>query len=147
MSLKTYKFSTVDEMNQFLAGTVCGGKDLGPVVYGLVGKTAKFTQPAAATCTFVEGAQGDGGLTLAEVKAQLEGAVSGLTVGWVGTKLTLNGGSTGVAFDVSTGLNVLGFSNKDQGAVLAYNAPDGAPPRLIAAFGYGTQMAVVVEET
>jgi hypothetical protein len=149
MALKTYKFNSLDEMNRFLAGTLVG-KPLPSVVYGLVGTKVKFVQPDAVEYTFVEGDRADGGLTFAEIKSQLEGAVSGLLVtqvdrGIAFTSVTAAGVELAEPGDPK-GHALLGFSDEGGSKTLVYGAPGTPAPCLVQAFGVGTQIAVIVEE-
>ncbi len=150
MALKTYKFNSLDEMNRFLAGTLVGKKLPGPVIYGLVGTKVKFVQPAAAQHTFVAGSRSDGGLLVSEIKAQLEGTVTGLVVTQVdgGIAFTSSSGA-GVELvepDAPKGAALLGFSDEGAAKTLVYAAP-GTAPCIVQAFGVGTGIAVIVEES
>lgn len=149
MALKTYKFNSLDEMNRFLVGTLVGRPLGGSVVYGLVGTKVKFAQPSAAQHTFVAGARTDGGLTLAEVKSQLEGAVGDLVVTQVNGGIAFTSSSdAGVELvepDAPKGHALLGFSDEGAAKTLVYGATTA--PRVVQVFGVGTQLGVLVEES
>jgi hypothetical protein len=79
-ALKLRKFSNVEEVQFFLDGGILGGGKTVGGVYGLVGESITFTTPSA-TVTFVQGADVQNNtLTFAEIKAQIEAAITGSRV-------------------------------------------------------------------
>jgi hypothetical protein len=117
--LVTRKFNHLEDLNIFLAGGLISGADVvggQEGVYGipgLIGLTLKFTQPATATVTFIAGTGTDPSrLTYADLKAQIEGAVTGLSVQQLNRKLVFieSTPTNGVTIDhTGTATKLLGF--------------------------------------
>jgi len=78
MAFRVYKFRDIFEFEHHLNGGViaCSVRN---GIAGLEGKTLQFTKPTAATCTF--GSPSNGLVhSFADIKSQIESAVSGLLV-------------------------------------------------------------------
>ena len=140
--IKINKFTTIDELQYFLAGGIFGSSagvqprpGGGPGIPNIVGKTLTFLAPAG-TVTFVAGANPNGFLTLKEIKAQLEAAIPTLVLrptfegGRLGiiqatptTGVTLKGDGT-----VATNANVfLGFDSSNDTVGKVYGSPYAGP--------------------
>lgn len=79
-ALKLRKFSNIEEAQFFLDGGIIGGGKTVGGVYGLVGKDIEFSSPAASV-TFVQGVDKQNNtLTFAEIKTQIETAITGSRV-------------------------------------------------------------------
>jgi hypothetical protein len=113
-AFKVRKFRDVTELEFFLNGGVYGGSGTMGGVTGLVGKDLLFTSPSATTCTFVAGAD-PLTLTFAEIKTQIEAAMTTLKVIPVGPNgclgLIEKTPSSGVALKADAALTkqLLGF--------------------------------------
>lgn len=146
MSLRVYKFRSVDEMELHLRGGVVGGKKIMPGLYGLVGLTLIFAQPDAETCTFVAGARSDGFLTFAEIKSQIEGAIDDLTVTQKDSFLVLiPETSAGVEITGGTARPLFGFSLASPIKTVVYAASGAAPSYVDSYFAEGSLVLVVDE--
>jgi hypothetical protein len=114
---KVYRFKDSNEAALFLNGALIGGA-IERGFLNLVGRKIKFTTPVAAEHTFVAGAT-IGILTLQEIKAQLEAAVTGLAVRSYQGRIVLQS-ATGVVLINATSLEARGLLGLDaQGTVTA----------------------------
>lgn len=98
-SFVTRKFREIEELDLFLNGGLVAGADVingvggNYGVYGLVGKTLKFTQPSAVTVTFVVSPDPNSTdperLTFKDIKSQVELAIADVSVQQCMRKLVL----------------------------------------------------------
>lgn len=137
---KTYKFKDLLSMQLHLQGAVSSGKNVNTTFPGLVGKTAVFTKPAAATVTFTAAAYSPTDLNFKEVKAQIEAGIAGSKVYSTndGFYIIESTPSQGIKITGGTGLAILGF-DKNNGAVnVPYNYADGVSaavaPHFVTAY-------------
>ena len=149
MAMKVYKFGSLDELNHFLNGGVIGGTELANTLVPIVGKTVVFTNPAGSH-TFVAGAN-PAGLSLPEVKTQLEAAVTGLRVVYFERHLAFIEASpaTGIVVASGTALLDLGFDpNGVTGLVYAgpFSGAPPTPPYFVSAYASGENAHVVYVE-
>lgn len=134
----TREFQTTAEANYFVQGAIFGGADPAKSFAGLVGSTVTFTTPAAA-CTFTQpaGATSIAGLlTFADVKAQMEAAITGLKVLAFGKKIVFVQGTpaAGVALAAvaEPGRLALGLPNNEAVAGVFLAKPGGTDPALVS---------------
>lgn len=128
---RTYKFLNLDELLTFLNGGL-RGTDINRGVYGLNGLSLTFTSPVAVTMTFGPSTQSDPNqYQLKDLKAQLEGAISGLRVSSANGVLILGEvtPTSGVALSSSPedAKRILGF-DKGRASIGKVFAPPGTSP-------------------
>jgi len=147
--LRVRKITTINRVELFLQGAIFGGNDLRGQVAGLVGNTITFAKPAAASCAFVAGANA-GYLTAAEIKAQLEAAITGLKVKFLEGRIVLIETSPSGGVQLGGGVQIaktlLGFAKNSTEAGRVYNPPDGAAPRLISVSPDMSNSHVIITE-
>jgi hypothetical protein len=130
--IRVRKFGTIDELELFLQGGIISTRKIPDRYSGVVGKTLIFTQPTSATATFttVNNQVDPSSLSFQEVKAQLEAAITGLTVKQRGGALVLIqttptvGG--GVTITGGTGRSELGLGENSTEAGKVYDTPNGS---------------------
>lgn len=139
-ALKAYKFIDLAQLNHWLQGGVIGGvlhtTEEGSGFYGLVGATLTFATPSDSV-TFLAGSSSNGFLTFAEVKEQIETAVSGVLVTLINQRIAViesipaNGISIGSA-SAESARGILGFNGAAGGYVtnLPKNPMVGVAPTL-----------------
>jgi hypothetical protein len=130
------KFSTIDEANSWMKGSINGGAPPSGNFVGLVGQTVTFTSPAGS-CTFTQPTTTPTGMMkFADVKLQLETAISGLKVDCEGSKLTfyLSSGSAACSMGAVAegGRAPLGLPNNQAVAGVLMGVPGGAAPALVS---------------
>lgn len=132
----TIKFGTINEANNWCRGGIDGGVDPTVNIAGLVGKTITFSAPAGS-CTFTQPATTDSGfMRFADVKAQLETAISGLKVDCAGKKIFFyqsSGAAACALAAVNEGGRVpLGLPNNEAVSGVFLNPPGGSVPALVS---------------
>lgn len=147
---KTYKFSDIARLQQFLNGGLRTGSDPRAGFNGLVGKTLIFTQPTSATVTFTAGAASYDFLTFLEVKAKIEAAVTGLKVLQDGADLVFIEAtpSNGVTITGGTAAELMGIKPTETSKVFKY--PDGvtaaATPHWVSTYYDGGHHVLITRE-
>lgn len=140
---RIHKFSDINEAEIFLNGGLILGELAGAPgglaggIYGLVGKTLKFTSPAVHTVTFVGSTPSTNNpdaavLGLADIKAQIEAVMTTLLVRSFGRRLVLIEAtpSAGVTIDkTGTSNAILGaFTGADMVGKVYAPPPSATPP-------------------
>ena len=142
-SFMTRKFHEIGEIDLFLNGGVFAGADVikgtegNYGVYGLVGKTLKFTQPSAVTVTFVASVDPNSSdperLTYKDIKAQVEAGIPAVLVQQHMRRLVLIEATptNGVTIDkTGTANTLLGFDKNADTIGTKYGPIGAAAPCL-----------------
>lgn len=142
-SFTTHKFHEIGEMDLFLNGGLLASADVikggegNYGVYGLVGKTLKFTQPSAATVTFVASTDPNNPdpsrLTYKDIKGQVEVAIGAVSVQQYMRKLVFIEvtPANGVTIDKTGTANaLLGFDKSADTVGTKYGSIGGTAPSL-----------------
>jgi hypothetical protein len=132
----TQKFNTILEANYWCKGAISGGAHPAGNFVGLVGTTVTFATPAGS-CTFTQPAGTTAGfMRFADVKAQLETAITNLKVECADRKIFFyhSNGTTPCALAAinETGRVPLGLPNNEAISGTILNAPGGAVPALVS---------------
>lgn len=140
MAFRVKKFSNISEFEWFLRGGIIGAvvnlsTGTPPGLWGLVGQTVTFTVPADSV-TFVLGADPNGFLTPAEIKAQMEAAIAGIVVSFSRNRLSIIESTPTNGIDIGSAAaeparGILGFNPSAGGHVIGKvinSFVGGAPP-------------------
>lgn len=140
--LRAQKFTNLEEMNTALKGGLIG-TDVSKGIAGLVGEQVSFTAPTAATVTFVTATLGAGEsrdtyrLMFKDIKAQIEAAVTGLTVLSIGGKIAFveasPSGGVALAATSQVGKRLLGFDQNSAVVGTPVNADGSTVPFFVHA--------------
>lgn len=155
-SFITRKFREVEEVDLFLNGGLIGAADiLGGTegnygIYGLVGKTLKFTQPSSVTVTFVASTDPNNPdplrLTYKDIKARIETAIAAVSVQQYMRKLVLIEvtPANGVTIDKTGTANaLLGFDKNHNTVGTKYGPIGGSAPCLQGMYSTNDNMHVI----
>lgn len=148
MALRVQKFATIEDLQAFLRGVVRTRKLNGPVM-GLVGLTLIFSQPTAATCTFVAGADASGlTLTFKEICDQLKSAVTDLTVDQKeGAILLRSSNADGVTITGGTARTLLGLQTGANSVGTIINPAGGSAPTYVNSYFCGDSHVLVYSDS
>lgn len=146
-ALKFRKFRNIETANLLLNGAVEGGA-VGAGVDNLVGLALTFTAPSG-TKTFTQGTQYQGRLSFAEIKTQLEAAITNLKVSSLDGKIIFRHAS-GTAVTLGAAVEparvLLGLPNNEAIAGKVYAPSSGVAPRVMQFESQGDTLYVLTEE-
>jgi hypothetical protein len=155
--IRTRKFREVEEVDIFLAGgliasgDVVGGVEGNYGVNGLIGKTLKFKQPSVTTVTFVLSVDPNNPnparLTYKDIKAQIEGAVAGVSAQQLMRHLVLIETTPlhGITIDkTGTANKLLGFDANTDTVGIFYGPISVTAPCLQGAYSTNDNMHVIL---
>lgn len=150
MPLKIKKFRNIDEANHVLTGGIVGGELKGGGVDDLVGKTITFSAPAGSKTFTSSSTQHVGRLSFADIKTQLEAAVTNLVVLMIDRKIAFRHATPGTAVALAavdeTGRVPLGLPNNKALAGVVYAGPAGVAPKVSLMQPQNDTVFVLTEE-
>jgi hypothetical protein len=138
VSLHTYEFDNLKDMEFFLQGGVSGGKEVvtqNGRIYGLNGSTLIFTLPAG-TVQFSDVLEQ--GLTFQQISQQIAAVLPALATFWRDKYIHILQKALGGGISLSksgTANPFFGFSSATDAIGTLFNGPSGATPRYIDSSG------------
>lgn len=144
MALRTLRFGSTQEMDFKLNGGLVG-KLVRNTRFPLAGLSLTFTTPADSH-TFTAGDSAEG-LTFAEVKAQLETNVTGLSVTMVDGRVAFSTDTVvALAAPAEVARSILGFPAAGAISGTVVSAPGGSAPTFVQMFNDSSSICVMIDE-
>lgn len=134
MTMRIEKYGTLEEANLKMRGGITGGVPTNRPFENLVGETLTFVTPSGSHTFTQPAGLLPGQLTFADIKSQLEGAISGLEVLSLSNKLAFSA-SGGVPVSLAAAAEparpILGLPYNEAISGRVLNPPDGVAPRFV----------------